>query len=657
MRPSVSDSSFSRDSWNGKSALAAVLAVGVATAVQAVLEYYDYFGEVFPWVTYCFAVFAAAWFGGLFPAAIALVLGYVIATLVFVTPGTLGVSGRDSLAAVAIYLAYGSFAGVITESLHRSRRIAQDAAHMAEDQRRRLQVTLQSIGEAVIVTDAEGRVVSLNPVAQDLTGWSDAEAADRPLSEVFPIVEEQSSTPAANPVNRVLREGRVVGLANHTALVRRDGSRIAIADSAAPIRDADQQISGVILIFRDVSEQRQAEVALRASEQELRAVNDTLEQRVAQRTESLERQTRQLRLLANELTEAEQRERKKLAKALHDGLQQMLVGMKMQLPLCSGPEGRRHLARIEEILDSTISASRSLSYELSPPILHDSGLPEALEWLVRWFGETEDLAVGLKVDPGLPFLPENTRVFLFQAIRELLQNVLRHAGVRDAEVEVAAIEDRVVVAVRDRGQGFDPEKVADETEQPRGFGLFSLRERVEALGGTLSIQSSAGAGAQLTLTLPVSPVEPILDEPLVGHVSQEGVDEMSQASTNNRIRILLADDHRIVREGLMVMLRGQTDFQVVGEAADGLEAVERAGALRPDVIVMDVSMPRLGGVEATRRIKEQHPEICVVGLSLHEAEDMAGAMGDAGASAYLRKDGPSHKLFATIRDLCGAEGE
>lgn len=128
---------------------------------------------------------------------------------------------------------------------------------------------------------------------------------------------------------------------------------------------------------------------------------------------------------------------------------------------------------------------------------------------------------------------------------------------------------------------------------------------------------------------------------------------MTHPSDDSRIRILLADDHRIVREGLTVMLRGQNDFQVIGEAADGLEAIERANALRPDVVVMDVSMPRLGGVEATRRIKEQHPDIRIVGLSLHEAEDMAGAMSQAGASAYLRKDGPSHQLFATIREVCG----
>jgi diguanylate cyclase (GGDEF)-like protein/PAS domain S-box-containing protein len=118
------------------------------------------------------------------------------------------------------------------------------------------QVTLQSIGDAVITTDGEGRVTYLNPVAEHLTDWTTADAAGRPLPEVFNIVNEFSRQPVENPVDRVLRTGRVVGLANHTVLIARDGREFSIEDSAAPIRDREGGILGVVLVFHDVTEKR-----------------------------------------------------------------------------------------------------------------------------------------------------------------------------------------------------------------------------------------------------------------------------------------------------------------------------------------------------------------------------------------------------------------
>jgi PAS domain S-box-containing protein len=144
-----------------------------------------------------------------------------------------------------------------------ARRAAEEYAQVIERQRAQLRVTLTSIGDAVITTDPGGRVALLNPVAEALTGWTNEEAAGQPLPTVFDILNEKTRQRAENPVAKVIAAGRVVGLANHTVLVAKDGTERAIDDSAAPIRDSNGSIGGVVLVFRDVTEQRKAERSAR----------------------------------------------------------------------------------------------------------------------------------------------------------------------------------------------------------------------------------------------------------------------------------------------------------------------------------------------------------------------------------------------------------
>ncbi len=171
--------------------------------------------------------------------------------------------------------------GRITGASKISRDITAEVRAQEEivEQRERLGVTLRSIGDAVMATDAQGRVTYLNPIAERLTGWASEDAAGRPLEDVFRIINEESRQPAENPVARVLREGKIVALANHTLLISRDGKELAIDDSAAPIRDARGEMMGVVLVFRDVGEKRAADrlaaeqaVELRQSEERLATV-------------------------------------------------------------------------------------------------------------------------------------------------------------------------------------------------------------------------------------------------------------------------------------------------------------------------------------------------------------------------------------------------
>jgi len=273
------------------------------------------------------------------------------------------------------------------------------------------------------------------------------------------------------------------------------GKRINIFGSASPLRDAKGDVRGCIGAFVDITARKQAETALLE-------LNETLEQRVAERTELAEARAKQLQALAVELVEAEERERRRIAQLLHDDLQQLLAAGRMQLQaarvnLASDPL----LANVERLLEESIGTSRRLSHELSPPVLHHASLVAALEWLSRQMGEQFGLNIELAahVSPRLENAP--LKVFLFRAVQELLFNVFKHAEVKNASVVISGKNGSLVITVSDRGRGFNPD-ILDFTTAASGLGLLSLRERTRHIGGTLVIESSPGQGSRFILTVP-----------------------------------------------------------------------------------------------------------------------------------------------------------
>ena len=223
----------------------------------------------FPFITLYGAVAIAVWYSRWQPAALASLIGYLAARYLFFTP-------TDNSAFMVVgevfgLVAYGLSCGLIIyfgERMHRANgKLLQlfQSTNTLEDaltkEKELLATTLASIGDAVIVTDAQGHVTSMNAEAERLLGWKTSEVIHRPLSDIFRIFDEHSRRPAENPIDRALREGAVVGLANHTILISRDGTEIPIDDSAAPIRQGDGPVLGVALVFRDVTDQRAAQRA------------------------------------------------------------------------------------------------------------------------------------------------------------------------------------------------------------------------------------------------------------------------------------------------------------------------------------------------------------------------------------------------------------
>jgi PAS domain S-box-containing protein len=430
-------------------------------------------------------------------------------------------------------------------------------------------------------------------------------------------------------------------------------------------------------VLFDITERKLAEEDLRASELALRKANAELAVRVTARTgeltdlvqklqeeirrrvkseaeltaihEQLEIRAVQLRELAGEITRAEQRERLRLATVLHDDLQQLLVAAKLQLSLLSRGQGksvREGAAGILGILEQCLATTRSLTSDLHPAVLSLEGVPEAINWVARWMTEKHGLRVDARVEGEIPPLAEDLKVLLFEAVRELLFNVVKHAGVDSAEVHLQCTAgSSIEVTVSDTGTGFDPAQLLNAGAGGTGFGLFGVRERMALVEGTLEIKSAPGKGSRFTLTVPIGHPPPVILAPADGEAKPASKEPLKGPV----IRILLADDHSVIRVGLTRLLSQEPDLEVVGQAVDGKEVVEMADRHRPDVILMDVRMPGLDGIHASRVIHAAHPEIRIIALTMYDEIEHRRAMLAAGAVAFVSKSGASSELLATIR--------
>jgi signal transduction histidine kinase len=201
---------------------------------------------------------------------------------------------------------------------------------------------------------------------------------------------------------------------------------------------------------------------------------------------------------------------------IHDHLQQALAGARIKMEVLR-LEGKtlpiaRELKVIDGLLAEALEAARTLTTELSPAVLYRSGLTVALRWLARWFEERNGLAVEVEAATDVDAGSEDVRIILFRSVNELLFNIVKHANVKRASIHIGRTDDGAVrVVVSDEGAGFDPEQARAEEGTPGGFGLFSVRERLELLGGGLCMESAPGRGTRITLTGP--PAEPASIDP------------------------------------------------------------------------------------------------------------------------------------------------
>jgi CheY-like chemotaxis protein/two-component sensor histidine kinase len=398
---------------------------------------------------------------------------------------------------------------------------------------------------------------------------------------------------------------------------------------------------------------------------------EALQNLVTKQTSELLAHQERLRALATELNLAEHRVRTALATELHDHLAQLLALGRMKIGQAQKVRGdacQGFMEQAEAALEEALLYTRTLVADLTPPMLHQFGLPTALQWLAGHM-KRYDLVVKIEgADIPALALSEDHAVLLFQSVRELLINIAKHADTGHATVGLHGEQGRIRVVVRDEGRGFDLSSTSETSPTALArFGLFSIRERMKALGGSYDIVAAPGRGCTVALTLPLEagPASKALRDGWSEHtvrpprVPSDGArTDVSKGSEPATIQVLLVDDHAMVRQGLCSLVNSHAHLQVVGEAADGLEAIEAARRLKPKVVVMDINMPRMNGIEATKRIKAEFADMAIIGLSMHQATEVfAETMKNAGICRYVTKDSAAEALCQAIEEAAASNSK
>jgi PAS domain S-box-containing protein len=517
-----------------------------------------------------------------------------------------------------------------------ARQAAEANARIIQEQREQLRVTLESIGDAVIVTDIAGRVNLVNPVGQQLTGWGSQEAAGQPLARVFDIKNEQTGRPVENPVARVLAEGVVVGLANHTALTARDGSVRPIEDSAAPIKDEKGRTLGVVLVFRDATEKRRIENEIREADRN----KDEF-----------------LAMLAHEL-------RNPLA-PLHNALQILRMrGVDAATAERARAMMERQVQHMVRLVDDLLDVSRIMRGKIE---LHKE--PVDVATIIARAVETAQPAIdalghALEISlPKEPVLVEGDLMRLAQVVSNLLNNAAKYTEQR-GRIWLSAERqgEELVLRVRDSGVGISPEflpRIFDLFVQAEhgvaraqgglGIGLTLVRRVVEMHGGRVTATSAGkGKGSEFIVRLPALSKG---GAPRAG-AGQEGGGETSPGPSFPCHRILVVDDSTDAADSLATLLRLQG--QNVQVAYDGPAALAAAEGFRPELVFLDIGMPGMDGYEVARRLRRQpeNEKTLLVALTGWGQKEDRQRSKEAGFDHHLTKPAGAQ----TLRELLGNLG-
>ena len=628
-------------------------------------------------------------------------------------------------------------------------------------------VTLNSIGDGVIATDDRGRVTLLNPLAEKLTGWKQADAAGHPVADIFHIIHKETRLPAFIPVMDTLKKGTIHGLANHTVLIARDGSECDIADSCAPIRDRDGQIIGVVLVFSDVTDEYAVQQALRDQQFYTRSliesnidalmttdpsgiITDVNQQMIAltgcargaligtpfknyftdpARAEAgIKQVLSEKKVTDYELTtrarngketevsynaatfyNAEGKlqgvfaaarditERKRLDQVLHDKntelenakllaekanlaksifLSQMshelrtplnaILGFAQLLEISSPPPSEIQMQRlhqivkagwyllelINEILDLAVIESGKLS--LSQEAVSLSEVMRECQSMI----EPEAVKHAIHVN----FIPFDESWFAHAdrtRVKQVLINLLSNAIKYNRELGTVVVEcsvsspDRIQISIKDSGEGLPPEKLLqlfqpfnrlgqeNGAEEGTGIGLVVTKQLIELMGGTISVKSTVGVGSEFCIEL-LRDIAPQLIRLKPDDVS---------IKTSGKATLLYIEDNPANLMLVEQIIEGHPDVRMLS-ARDALKGIALARAHLPNVILMDINLPGISGIEALKILIDDPAtmHIPVIALSANAMlRDIEKGLG-TGFFRYLTKPIKINEFMKALED-------
>jgi PAS domain S-box-containing protein len=537
---------------------------------------------------------------------------------------------------------------IITKGIVARKRAENDLRR----ERQLLQVTLSSIADAVIACDSQGSVTFLNPMAEDLTGWTQQEAEGQPLHNVFDLINEQTRQAVDNPALRAIREGTIVGLANHTVLRTKQGTEVPIDDSASPIKTADGRLLGAVLVFRNITERRRGEEALARSYEEQRRLLAEAES-ARERAETANRAKDEfLAILSHEL-------RTPLT-AVYGWVQLMQSRSVDDGTRAKAMEVIERNIRVQtELIDDLLSISRivsgklSIRREVTDPL---KVVKSALE-TARPSADAKDIALILDSDEQVPAISADP-ARLQQIVWNLLSNAVKFTPKGGkVDIHVRTVRTDLQIVVKDSGEGISAEflpRVFNRFTQADGsttrshgglgLGLALVRQLVELHGGTVEAQSAGiGKGSTFTVRLP-------LQGDTVHSREEEQPTTREIGRRLNGVRVLVVEDDPDTREMIAHALH-QSGANVI-QAGTASEALRQFQQVRPHLLLTDIGMADMDGYQLLETIRAHAlaPFIAVALTAYATPSDKERTLR-SGFQAHVSKPVELPQLLSTVADL------
>jgi two-component system NarL family sensor kinase len=490
-------------------------------------------------------------------------------------------------------------------------------------------VLVESINDGAATLDADGIVLYANsrfaqilniPVGK-LTGSS---------------LHNNLSAGQSDKLKKLIRQALHRSSAAELTLDATEGRPKLVRFTLRPLKDSDIHKVGVVAT--ELTELVEANEALKSNEESLRQ-------------------------LSARLLQLQDEERRHIARDLHDVTGQKLAVLSMALSrVLNRPNGNLD-ADSQRALTESLAWSkevaaeiRTLSYLLHPPLLDELGLSSAVKWYLAGFTSRTGILMETEIPSDIQRLSPDAEVAIFRVLQESLTNVHRYSESPNAVVRMDVTADEIKLEIQDFGKGVQSSRASSPNGSVArlGVGIQGMTERMRQLGGKLEITSSPNKGTLVAATIPLSSlaaIPPQSSAVLVSTSSNLASELAGPVQNTLRKRILIADDHEMLRRGVRNTLQTELDLEICGEAVDGQDAVEKVKALQPDLVILDINMPALNGLVALRQILRLRPQTKVLVFSVHDSDQTVKEVHAAGAHGFISKGKDSQDLLRVVREI------